>query len=161
MARDDRVTEPPGGRRVPEVPLPDVPWRPGQGLPPRGLDPTPPDRAVDRGADLFDAGFWWEAHEVWEGVWVGLPKGTAERGLLQALVQAAAYQIKVRDGLPDAAERLRQRALGRLDEGMAAHGDVLHGLDLRRLREDLAAHRSGDPPLQLRDALRGPGRRLP
>lgn len=147
MARDDRLT---GGRRVPDVPLPDVPWRPGLGPPPRGQDPTPADRAVARGADLFDAGFWWEAHEVWEGVWVGLPKGSAARGVLQALVQAAAYQIKLRDGLPDAAERLRQRALARLDAGIAVHGPVFDGLDLGGLRDDLARHRAGDPRLRLR-----------
>ena len=50
------------------------------------------------GIDLFNAGFFWEAHEVWEPVWMALPPNSRERIALKALTQAANSQAVYRKG---------------------------------------------------------------
>ena len=76
----------------------------------------PPDRAsaVARGALLFDHGYYWEAHEAWEGPWRQLPAGDPTRSFLQALIQAAAVWLKRVQGKTSSAERLRERAAAHL-----------------------------------------------
>lgn len=87
---------------------------------------------------------------MWEGLWGAAAIGSPERDLLQGMIQAAAYQIKVRDGQGPAAGRLRGRALARLDRAILARGDVLLGVDARALRDALAAHGPGSGPLRVR-----------
>lgn len=50
-----------------------------------------------QGFDLFHAGYFWEAHETWEGVWRETTD-PALRALLQALIQLAAAIVKMREG---------------------------------------------------------------
>lgn len=64
------------------------------------------ERAFRYGADLFNAGFFWEAHEVWEPVWMALPPNSRARQGCQALIQAANACLKLRFG--------RAKAFGRL-----------------------------------------------
>ena len=51
-----------------------------------------------RAIELFNAGYYWEAHEVWEELWhvEGRRGPTAE--LLKALIKLAAAGVKVREG---------------------------------------------------------------
>ncbi len=58
------------------------------------------------GHDLLDAGFNWEAHEVWEVVWLAAPANSAERVLLQALIQLANARLKLSMGRENACRRL-------------------------------------------------------
>ena len=37
--------------------------------------------------DLFNHGYWWEAHEVWEELWRGFERGDATARILQGLIQ--------------------------------------------------------------------------
>lgn len=59
------------------------------------------------GHDLMRAGFYWEAHEVWEAVWLVTRANSPERLLLQALIQSANAQLKRKMG--------RLRAAGKLE----------------------------------------------
>lgn len=65
------------------------------------------------GAALFEAGDYFEAHEVWEDGWRA-SSDAAERRLLQGLIQCAAAAIKVREGNWRGAATLTERAAGRL-----------------------------------------------
>ena len=58
------------------------------------------------GHDLLDAGFFWEAHEVWEAVWLNCPPNSAEKLLLRMLIQQANTRLKLVMGRRKAAERL-------------------------------------------------------
>lgn len=63
--------------------------------------------------ELFDEGFYWEAHEAWEAFWLLAKKG--ERTLLSGLIGLAAAGLKVRQGRRDIALRLMQRNLRRIE----------------------------------------------
>jgi hypothetical protein len=58
------------------------------------------------GHDLLDAGFFWEAHEVWEAVWLNCPPNSAEKLMLRMLIQQANARLKLVMGRRNAAERL-------------------------------------------------------
>ncbi len=81
------------------------------------------------GIDLFHAGCFWEAHEAWEPLWRAAPEHSAERRLLQALLQWAASLVQLKAGRVDAAKRLAQRALarvGQVDASRCLDVDVAH-----------------------------------
>jgi predicted metal-dependent hydrolase len=71
-------------------------------------EPPPPldtahwqnSRAYLYGIDLFNHGYYWEAHEVWEGLWraAGRTGPTAE--FLKGLIKLAAAGVKMRQGQP-------------------------------------------------------------
>ena len=66
-----------------------------------GLNP-----AWHYGLVLLEAGFYWEAHEVLEPVWMNAAEDSAERHLVQAVIQLANGALKIAMGRPKAAERL-------------------------------------------------------
>ncbi|SDC77181.1 DUF309 domain-containing protein [Ruegeria marina] len=63
-------------------------------------------RAWTEGWRLFDAEYFWEAHEVWEPIWMQLPPNSAARHVSQAAIQLANAALKIRMGRPGAALRL-------------------------------------------------------
>ena len=52
------------------------------------------------GADLFNAGFFWEAHEAWEGLWLAHGRKGPVARVVQALIKLAAAGVKIREGQP-------------------------------------------------------------
>jgi predicted metal-dependent hydrolase len=50
------------------------------------------------GIELFDAGFYWEAHEAWEGVWHHLGRTSPRALWVKALIKIAAAGVKMRQG---------------------------------------------------------------
>jgi predicted metal-dependent hydrolase len=66
------------------------------------------DDAYRYGAMLCVREFFWEAHEVWEAVWLACPPNGRERAFLRALIQIANAGLKLRMGRPKAAMRLLQ-----------------------------------------------------
>lgn len=67
--------------------------------------PEPPDPAEWRtcrdylyGIDLFNYGYFWEAHEAWEGLWVACGRRGPTATYLQALINLAATGFKARWG---------------------------------------------------------------
>jgi predicted metal-dependent hydrolase len=74
------------------------------------------------GHRLLKAGFYWEAHEVWEAVWMNCRPNSTEKVLLKALIQQANARLKRNMGKENAASRLesmveglRQEVCARLD----------------------------------------------
>ncbi|MCE8532650.1 DUF309 domain-containing protein [Ruegeria pomeroyi] len=55
---------------------------------------------------MFDLGYFWEAHEVWEPVWMVLPQNSGARYRVQAAIQLTNAALKLRMGRRDAARRL-------------------------------------------------------
>lgn len=106
-----------------------------------------PDRhALDEGAELFERGAYFEAHDVWEEAWRPLPHGPVREGL-QGLIQAAVALHHRANGNAHGAHALGRRAVARLDRGPAR----LHDLDLVSIRRDLPRVIDGElPPEALR-----------
>jgi hypothetical protein len=80
---------------------------------PPALDPQrwEDSRAYRYGIDLFNHGFYWEAHEAWETLW----HAAGRRGLvaiwLKALIKLAAAAVKLREGNAAGALRHAHRSL--------------------------------------------------
>jgi len=88
------------------------------------------------GVHLYRNGFFWEAHEVWEPVWQGARPSSAERHLMQGLIQLANGCLKVAMGRLAAARRLADHA-GRCFDEAALGGSVrLMGIDPRAAAKD-------------------------
>jgi predicted metal-dependent hydrolase len=70
-------------------------------LPPP-LDPArwQDSRAYLYGVDLFNHGYYWEAHEVWEGLWRAAARAGQLADFLKGLIKLAAAGVKVRQGQP-------------------------------------------------------------
>lgn len=47
------------------------------------------------GCDLYNHGYWWEAHESWEGIWRLAPRGGVLYGYLQGLIQVSAAHLQL------------------------------------------------------------------
>ena len=62
--------------------------------------------AFQAGLELLEAGFYWEAHEVLEPVWMNARANTPERHFVQALIQLANAALKLLMQRPGAATRL-------------------------------------------------------
>jgi uncharacterized protein len=60
--------------------------------------------------DLFNHGYYWEAHEAWESLWhaCGRHGGTAD--LLKGLIKLAAAGVKAREGRPAGVRQHAERA---------------------------------------------------
>jgi hypothetical protein len=87
-----------------------------------------------RGAALFDAGAYWEAHEAWETVW-RKERCAWQQGLIQ--VAAALYKLVEKKDV-EAARRILGRAIAKLDDvGDARAPDGAFVLAVRRCHEAL------------------------
>ncbi|PQO44318.1 DUF309 domain-containing protein [Blastopirellula marina] len=63
------------------------------------------------GIDLFNAGYYWEAHEAWEPIWLAQKRSAAPREPIQGLILLAAAGVKAREGSA---------------AGVARHADLAH-----------------------------------
>ncbi len=84
--------------------------RPGSAEPP--ISYVPPQQWRESpdylfGCDLYNHGYWWEAHEAWEGLWRVVPLESAQRRFLQGLIQIAAIHLQLFQGHPDGVARLQ------------------------------------------------------
>lgn len=139
-------------RYAPECPFPAYAFAPGRPHPtrdPQGHSYGAPEHAVEAdwrrsrafrfGIDLFNHGYTWEAHESWEGLWHELSRGSAERSLIQGLIQWTAAAWKECHGKPEAATRLRRKARKHLQQAGDLVGEILVDPEF-----------TGDEPLELR-----------
>lgn len=94
--------------RLTDIPFPLQPFEKGRARP--ALPALEGDAAWAYGVDLFNAGYFWEAHEIWEPLWRAAPEGGVERVAMKALIQIAASLLKRRGGNERAARRLAERA---------------------------------------------------
>lgn len=85
------------GQSHPPGPAPD--W---QSLTEHGL--------FQHGRRLFNAGYYWEAHEAWEGVWIAAGRTGLVADYVKGLIKLAAAGVKVREGSPTGALRHLARA---------------------------------------------------
>jgi hypothetical protein len=96
------------------------------------------------GIDLFNHGYYWEAHEVWEGLWKACGRRGVTADVLKGLIKLAAAGVKLREGRRAGVVSHSQRAatLFRQVKGQSASVSGQYvGLnldDLARLAETVA-----------------------
>ena len=116
----------------------------------RAPDVTEPDTWRDNapyllGVRLYAAGFFWEAHEVWEPVWMRARPNSRERALLQGLIQLANAGLKAALGRPNAARRLARLAAAHFGDANIVSADRLMGLDAAACAAAAAAFAAQEP----------------
>jgi len=63
------------------------------------------------GIRLFNAQFYWEAHEVWEVVWLNAPPNSLEKRYVQSVIHLTNAALKQKMARPGAVKRLAKLAL--------------------------------------------------
>ncbi len=88
------------------------------------------------GVDLFNRGWWWEAHETWEVLWhVVEGRDEVQHQLLKGLIQLAACSLNRERGSDAGATRLLHSACELLEQAqLGARSAQVMGLDLADLR---------------------------
>jgi hypothetical protein len=108
--------------------------------PPRVSEETWHDApAYAYGLRLYAHGFFWEAHEGWEAVWVATAPNSQERYLLAGLIQLANACLKLEMAQPKAALRLLKAACDHLGECRSL---AVLGLEPVALARDVTAFAS-------------------
>ena len=64
----------------------------------------------EHGLKLFNHGYYWEAHEAWEGVWIALGRTGPQADFLKGLIKLAACGVKCLEGNETGARRHLRRA---------------------------------------------------
>ncbi|WP_081894668.1 DUF309 domain-containing protein [Ruegeria halocynthiae] len=77
------------------------------GVPTHRLNETP---AWAYGQAFLREGFFWEAHEVLEAVWMACPPNAPERLMVQSVIQQANAKLKAKMGMGRAAQRLEAQS---------------------------------------------------
>lgn len=90
----------------------------------------------------YKAGFFWEAHEALEPVWMQMPPETPERHFVQGLIQIANAALKARMGRPRAVLRLCDIAAAHLTRARGDGGSAMMGLRFNVLDHEIATLRA-------------------
>jgi uncharacterized protein len=87
------------------------------------------------GAVLFNAGYYWEAHEVWEGLWHAYGRRGVMADVVKAFIKLAAAGVKVREGQEHGVRVHARRAAELFASARGAGASRLLGLDLDQWAE--------------------------
>ncbi len=88
------------------------------------------------GADLYNHGYYWEAHEAWEGLWKTTGRTDEPGRFLQGLIQVAAAVLKRRVGCPAGMVKLARKGMRKL-RWVAATRPEYAGLALEEFLDEL------------------------
>ena len=92
------------------------------------------------GIDLFNHGYWWEAHEALEAVWVTAGRQTETGLFIQGLIQIAAAHLKKFQGFNDVAKRMATEGL----EKMKCIKGIYLGIEVSTFRSAVELYFSGE-----------------
>lgn len=90
------------------------------------------------GVDLFNHGFYWEAHEAWESIWHAAGRTGVIASWLKALIKLAAATVKLREGNAAGAVRHARRSqelLNELRDAISPEAAIYAGVALRQIDE--------------------------
>lgn len=92
------------------------------------------------GIDLFNHGYWWEAHEALESVWIAAGRKTQAGFFIQGIIQVAVAHLKRHQRFHDVAQRMAHDGL----EKMLEISGIYLGIDTRQFREDVKRYFAGN-----------------
>jgi len=107
------------------------------------------------GIDLYNFAYWWECHEVFEGLWHAVGHHSVPGNFFQALIQVAAANLKRFLGNEQAAQKLAHSGLARLQN----LPQLYMGIDVFALSEAcraISTPLSNSTPYQIRLARETP-----
>lgn len=110
------------------------------------------------GIDLYNYAYWWECHEVFEGLWHAAGHDTEQGNFFQALIQFAAANLKRFLGNEQAAQKLARSGLARLQ----SLPQLYMGIDIIAFSEKygtLSTPFASSEPYQVHLALQAPSSR--
>lgn len=148
-------------RFLPEVPFPPYTYVPGRTPHPVsdpaghmfGHSPEPAELLVDdwqrctvylHGIDLFNHGYYWEAHEVWESLWHAAGRKGPIADFLKGLIKLAAAGVKALEGSAAGRDRHARRAAELFGAVSDHHNRPVMGLPLAKLMSAADAIASDD-----------------
>lgn len=161
-------------QRYCDVPFPHRRYVPGRAPHPRHWtdphlpvfprDPAPLDTRSWQGStayryaiDLFNHEYFWEAHEVLEGLWADVDRTAPTGRFLASLIQISAGLLKESPSRHAGAQRLLARSL----PGLRSSSRIFLGVDVEALARDVqevaSGRRTHPPRIRLRfEATTGP-----
>ena len=97
--------------------------------------------------DLFNHGYYWEVHEVWESLWHAPRPSRNHRRLFQGRIKMAAAGVKAREGRPEGWRRHlpRTRPLAETQREVGPDSPKYFGLELTDLMAAVAGLDAGPP----------------
>jgi hypothetical protein len=104
------------------------------------------------GLDLFNHGYYWEAHEVWERIWHAAGRTGPVGSFIKGLIKLAAAGVKARERRPEGVRSHARRAaelFSSVASQLAPAQTFYFGLSLPRLIE-LASGVACDPPASIK-----------
>jgi predicted metal-dependent hydrolase len=104
------------------------------------------------GIELFNAGYYWEAHEVWEGLWHAAGRSGDIADFFKALIKLAASGVKLREGVMAGAITHARRAEDLFRKLLDSNKLNEFGQDLKELIEWCQEIQSS--PMELDPSLR-------
>jgi hypothetical protein len=112
------------------------------------IDPTQTARSTQfiRGAELFNAGYYWEAHEAWEALWHTHGRRGPTADVLKGLIKLAAAGVKVREGREKGVGTHATRAAASFVAARARVGRYHLGLDLDQWIDRACGIAENPPP---------------
>lgn len=87
------------------------------------------------GIDLFNYGYWWEAHEALEAAWVAAGRKTVTGLFIQGLIQIAVAHLKKFQGF-DIAKRMSDEGLNKMKNIKG----IYLGIDVGKFRNDVGLY---------------------
>ena len=73
------------------------------------------EEEFQNGSRLFNHGYYWEAHEAWEAVWIKLGRSGPTADFVKSLIKFAACGVKCLEGNEVGAQRHLTRAIELID----------------------------------------------
>lgn len=111
---------------------------------------VPADRWRDNeaylfGVDLYNHGFLWEAHEVWESAWHRAKHDSEQADMFQGLIQCSAASLKIPMEQANGLKKLAEAGTSRLESVAKRAGPRFMGLDLWDFIHEFRAFAASDP----------------
>ncbi|WP_406699888.1 DUF309 domain-containing protein [Singulisphaera sp. Ch08] len=116
-----------------------------QSEPPIAAEAWDDSVAYLRGIALFNAGYYWEAHEAWEALWHAHGRKGTTADILRGLIKLAAAGVKVRERQPRGVATHARRAAALFRTAQIQAGRHQLGLNLGEI-EGIAEQIAADPP---------------
>jgi predicted metal-dependent hydrolase len=110
---------------------------------PASCDPTDWRQSEEYryGVDLYNFAYWWESHEVFEGLWKAVGPRTEQGSFFQALIDLAAGNLKQHMDKSHPAINLWKSSLARLEKLPSPY----MGLNIRSLAAAITKRLAGSP----------------
>ncbi len=87
------------------------------------------------GIDCFNHGYFWEAHEALEAVWIAAGRTSQTGFFIQGLIQIAVAMLKRKQDFIDVSQRMAHDGLEKIHPGLKHH----LGIDVLLLRQQTEA----------------------